>query len=230
MLIVLAALLLGLPSLSTHAATTKTPNNKNLISHLLVFGNFFYIDNLSNDTKYVIINSNFSQCKVILYICIEDSTCKTSSRITGIKSHLVMRSMCRKVRHSLITHCKQISPKIAPAKRILKPVIIQHRRTLPSRQLLTFRREGKFNSKKQGKGQWRKINIQPPKINQTWSYFKTCIKIGFRIHVVFLKPCPYGSTRRTDDHVYPLRCFSGYYTVHALSLIFIKWKSGPPIG
>lgn len=86
----------------------------------------------------------------IIYICIEDSTCKTSSRITGIKSHLVLK-MCRKVRHNLITHCKQISPKIAPALRTLKPVIIQHRRTLPSRQLLTFRREGKFKSENKAK-------------------------------------------------------------------------------
>lgn len=40
---------------------------------------------------------------------------------------------------------------MAPAKIILKPVIIQHRRTLPSRQLLNFRREGQFNSENKAK-------------------------------------------------------------------------------
>lgn len=128
--------------------------------------------------------------------------------------------MCRKFCHSLITHCKQISLKMAPAKRILKPVIIQHRRTLPSRQLLTFRREGKFNSGNKAKDTGEKNTYNHQKINQTWPCFKTCIKIGFRIHVFFLKPCPYGSARRTDDHVYPPRWFSEYYTVHALSLLF----------
>lgn len=65
MLIVLASLLLGIPCLATYAAfiaTTKTPNNKNQITHLLVFGNFFYIDNLLSDTKYVIIDIKLSKC------------------------------------------------------------------------------------------------------------------------------------------------------------------------